>query len=123
MRVLFLDDDEFRHVLVRLDLRRVGARLVAVRTAAEAIRQVKRQKFDLILLDHDLDGQVYVPSGPGTGYEVAEYIPGSINRDTRVIVHTLNQDGAKKMLEAIGHTAEWVPFTRLSGVLAGIGKA
>ncbi len=118
MHILFLDDDEYRHTAVKLDTRRIAhAQLVAVRTVDEAIGYIDAMKFDLILLDHDLDGQVYVASGPGTGYEVAEYIPGSINADTRVIVHTMNEAGARAMLQAIGPTASWVPFPKLSDVL------
>ncbi|MBI2933249.1 MAG: response regulator [Planctomycetes bacterium] len=117
MKILFLDDDPFRETLVRLDLRRSGAKIVCVRSAADAIRALEREKFDLILLDHDLEGQVYVQSGPGTGFEVAQRIPGTVNRSTRVIVHTMNEDGARKMIEAIGSTAEWVPFSNLQDVL------
>jgi CheY-like chemotaxis protein len=120
MKVLFLDDDEFRHVVVRLDLRKIGARLTAVRTVAEALRYLEREKFDLVLLDHDLDGKVMTPSGPGTGFEVAARLPKTVNRGTRVIVHTLNEAGAKKMVEAIGPNAEWVPFQNLSRVLEGM---
>ncbi len=120
MKILFLDDDPFRHTVVRLDLRFSGAKLVAVKTCEEAVRAIAKEKFDLILLDHDLDGQVFVPSGPGTGFEVAQSIPASVNRETRVIVHSLNEDGAKRMIEAIGPTAEWVPFHQLAGVLAGL---
>ncbi len=118
MRIFFLDDDDYRHAVIKLDLRRRKADLVAVKTVAEAIRHIEKTKFDLILLDHDLDGQVFVPSGPGTGFEVAERIPASINHDTRIIVHTMNEEGAQAMLGVLGARAEWVPFPRLGDVLA-----
>lgn len=120
MKVLFLDDDEFRHTMVQLDIKRLGAKLVAVRTATDALKRVEREKFDLILLDHDLDGQTYVPSGPGTGWEVAAAIPESQNADTPVVVHSLNELGARAMLDVLGPSAQWVPFPSLSGYLAGL---
>lgn len=122
MKVLFLDDDPFRHELVLGPLKAYGARVVGVSTAKEAIDWIRREKFDLILLDHDLNGEVYAPSGPGTGYEVAEHVAGSPNRDTRIIVHSLNSVGAEKMVALIGRRAEWIPFYNLRQVLTNLCK-
>jgi CheY-like chemotaxis protein len=113
VNVFFLDDDSYRHSVVRVAARRHGVQLVAVRTVDDALDAIEAQPFDLILLDHDLDGQTYVPSGPGTGYEVATAIPASVNAGTPVIVHSLNEQGARAMIDAIGPTAQWVPFPQL----------
>jgi hypothetical protein len=37
-----------------------------------------------------------------------------------VIVHSLNGGGARLMVEAIGPTAEWIPFDRLGPVLQSL---
>jgi hypothetical protein len=47
---------------------------------------------------------VFVPSGPGTGYEVACSIAGSINEGVPVIVHSLNEKGAMAMVEVLGES-------------------
>lgn len=123
MKILFLDDDEFRHEVVRKQLTSAGVEIVAVKTAKDAIDRILREKFDFIFLDHDLDGTIYAPSGPGTGFEVAGHVSASVNRDTRVIVHSLNHLGAEKMVQAIGRNATWVPFYGLPKLLAQLFQA
>lgn len=113
MKVLFLDDDKYRHEQMLKQFAQLKLAVVAVYTAIEAIEWLRREKFRLILLDHDLDGTIYAPSGPGTGFEVAEQVAASVNRDTDVIVHSLNHVGAGKMVEVIGKNARWIPFYEL----------
>lgn len=50
--------------------------------------------FDIIFLDHDLGGQQMVESGPGTGYEVAEWLRDHPEKLPQiVVVHSLNPAG------------------------------
>lgn len=86
-----------------------------VYTSKDAIEVLKENKFDYIFLDHDLGGQIMVPSGPDTGYEVAEWIAD--NEDAQpnhmVMLHTLNPDGRKNMctvLKAKGVKVMESPF-------------
>lgn len=59
-------------------------------------------EYDVLFLDHDLDGKVYVPSGPGTGYEVACYLKENPDKMPKVIIlQTLNGDGAEEMLQVL----------------------
>lgn len=84
--------------------------LVIVNTAADAISFLSTSKFDVVFLDHDLGGKVYVDSEEeNTGYQVAKMLPVSLNRHTPVIIHSWNGAGAKRMLNALkDHDAQVV---------------
>jgi CheY-like chemotaxis protein len=108
MRALVLDDD-----LSRLELFKtkalVGHEVTTVSHVSDCIEQLTDHEFELIFMDHDLDGKVYVPSGPGTGYAVAEWLRDNPSRKPKqIILHTFNQFGAAKMLEALPE-ATYVP--------------
>jgi CheY-like chemotaxis protein len=117
MRILFLDDDPARHQEFEGKIRGLQLDVTPVTTSAEAIAAIESTKFDVIFLDHDLNGQIYVDSGPGTGFEVAQKVLGTLNKDAQVIVHTINEKGARAMLEVLGKTAVWVPFPQISVII------
>jgi len=49
-----------------------------------------------------LGGKVYVPSGPGTGYEVAQFLLFEHENNTpQIIVHSFNPTGAQNMQELL----------------------
>jgi len=128
IRILFLDDDKTRHEAITRAF--VGTtdrfELVKVKTAAEAIKRINAKEFDIIMLDHDLGGQTFVPSvKPDTGYTVACHLENihrlseryrtnpPENRNTRpyVIVHTMNVVGGINMMKALsGYRAVYIPF-------------
>lgn len=71
MRILILDDSDSRLRTFREKLQ--GAAVTCTKYAKECINLLNCDDiWDYVFLDHDLDGKIYVPSGPGTGYEVAE---------------------------------------------------
>ena len=56
----------------------------------------------LRFLDHDLNGEIYVPSGPDTGYEVAEWLSKNPNKKPKkIIIHTCNEKAAPLMLKLL----------------------
>lgn len=118
MKVLFLDDDPTRHSYILRAIQGMPVELTAVTTADEAIRALDNNRFDLICLDHDLNGQSLVPSGPGTGYEVAVHIARTANKEARVLIHSVNDAGTRKMIQAIGSNAEWAPLSRIPRIIA-----
>lgn len=73
--------------------------------------------YDLLLLDHDLGGRTFVPSeDENTGHTfVSSEVGQAVCRDTTVIVHSHNWDGAQRMVkaakEAGASSAIWVPFS------------
>ena len=80
-------------------------------TAEQAIELLTAKKYDLVYLDHDLEGKPYEDSNyKNTGYQVAKVIPTTINKDTQIIIHSMNPIGAKAMRDVIGDNATYTPF-------------
>lgn len=79
----------------------------------------KMSPFDVLFLDHDLGNQVYVDSyEENTGYQVARHIAGNSISFTDCYIHSMNEFGAKLMLELlkpVGNTC-WIPFPDLEGM-------
>ena len=116
MKILLLEDDykrveHFRQRVDELNAENdVKVELVHVETAENCINELEKvkdntdEKFHIILLDHDLGGQVYVSvSHTNTGSEVARWInknPDKIN-GAFVITHTFNPAGAKNIVDLL----------------------
>lgn len=76
--------------------------------------------YDTIFLDHDLGGQIYVPSSdPNTGCAFAKWLVteygDTIDKD-QVIVHSCNVVGAGN-IKALIPTAELIPFPFLRTIM------
>jgi CheY-like chemotaxis protein len=107
MKILVLDNEKARLKLFKQKL--IGNVVDCAKTAAEAIELLKNNDYDLVSLDHDLTGQVFQPSGPGTGFEVAQWLVEHIDRKPkRIIIHSFNIAGAQNIL-AILPEAEYIP--------------
>jgi CheY-like chemotaxis protein len=99
-KVLVLDDDVIRLEAFKKNL--IGHTVTCVMTAEDAISELKKDGWDYVFLDHDLGGQIYVPSGPGTGYEVAQWIHNNPEKKPKnVIIHSFNEPGRKNMYSLI----------------------
>jgi len=107
MKILILEDEPIR---ITWFLRRLCNHDVKVCVDSEdAIECLKINKYDLIFLDHDLGGQAFVPSGPGTGYEVAQFIATNENKNAKIVVHSHNYPGARNMCSVLPD-AQHLPF-------------
>lgn len=96
MKILIVEDDFTRIKMFKSWL--IGFDYDVCEDADPAIEKVNNEKYDLIFLDHDLGGRVFVDSNDkNTGYQVAKAIVNSINKDSFVIIHSLNPVGAEKM--------------------------
>jgi CheY-like chemotaxis protein len=111
MRIVVLEDNKERQACFKRGL--IGYTALITDTARDCIKALQNEDWDAVFLDHDLYQQAYVPSGPGTGYEVAEWL--SLNRNrmpARVYVHSFNDNGRAKMLgvlpEAVAVPGVWV---------------
>jgi CheY-like chemotaxis protein len=95
-RVLFLDDNYERGIAF-LEIF-ADAKVVWVETAAEAIEMLA-QPWDLVMLDHDLGGEVFVSSSrDDSGMAVVRWIEA--NRPTttkRIHIHSWNIPAAREM--------------------------
>lgn len=113
MRILILDDSPER----MRDFRRrlIGKIVKECSSSKECIKILENdEKFDYIMLDHDLGGQSYCKPGEGTGYEVAEWIANHKDRaPNHILIHSLNNIGATAMMRVLGDVglrAKWIPF-------------
>ncbi len=109
---LILEDNPARYeylisLLFQLTFPFMG-KLIITTTAKDAIDELARLKeFNIIMLDHDLDGQVYVkPENPNTGYQVAKFIKENSVKFDLCIIHTLNEFAAPKMLDVLKDTGK-----------------
>ena len=93
-----------------------GCQITHSKFADESKKILKDKDFDLIFLDHDLGGRVYVNSSePDTGYQVAKFIAENGIKYQQLIIHSMNPAGAQNMLNVLG---EWsnsvhIPFPTL----------
>lgn len=120
MRVLVLDDEEYRHFIFNIKYQ--GHDLKSVYSADEAIAALDGDAtYDIVQLDHDLADVHYKEAKPGalgekTGVDVAVHIARYMDRSkvpARVIVHSLNGPGAcymRDLLRDAGMNVVYIPF-------------
>ena len=107
MNILILEDNKER--IAYFSNLRSEHSVTITEFAHEAIRLLKENKWDILMLDHDLGGQEMVPSGPGTGYEVADFLSKNEHlKPERIIIHSFNGPGSQNMKAALPE-AEWIP--------------
>lgn len=107
MRVLILDDDMMRHKIFNQKL--IGHVVTNVYTSKEAIDELENEDWDIVFLDHDLGGKIYVESGENTGYEVAQWLNNNPSKQPkRIVIHSYNPTGAQNMKQLLSD-AEVVP--------------
>ncbi|MBI5548922.1 MAG: hypothetical protein HY901_33995 [Deltaproteobacteria bacterium] len=104
MRVLFLDDDAYRHDCFARRL--PDEEIRHVHGHDEALTALSTTRFDVVYLDHDLeDFRAVEPSELNkTGLDVARFIAGSVAaelRPAKVVVHSWNESGARQMAEIL----------------------
>jgi len=122
MKIFILDDMvERQNTLLRLLKDVINESVIFVADSRDtAIEILKNENdFDIMFLDHDLGGKVYVDSlDPNTGWWVAKYIADNNIRSKQIIIHTLNYAGAKMMLYDLPG-AKHIPFPTLVNILKG----
>lgn len=78
-------------------------------------------EIDLLFLDHDLGGEVYVDSlNKNTGMEVVRYLETNAVYVFNIVVHSLNIPAAKDMherLQQLGYSSYQIPFSMLASQL------
>lgn len=106
MKILFLDDDDRRHLRFRAISG--GHEVAHVRTHDQAIAALSARRFDQVWLDHDLSVRAaqramvgLCSGGEKTGLDVARYIAETLAAELRpklVVIHSLNPAGGDRML-------------------------
>jgi len=111
MKVFVLEDDPLRIRVFEQML--VGHETVYAQDVERARKAFdKWGPFDVMFLDHDLGGQVYVPSeDPTTGYAFLKSVVDRLG-DTQVVVHSYNEPAARRMMALRPDGADWkrIPF-------------
>jgi CheY-like chemotaxis protein len=116
MKVFILDDEPIRIEVITRYIRKNGVPetiIVSASNATEAKDKLKEgQPWDELYLDHDLGGLIYVDSlEENTGYQVAKFIVDTNIKYEKVIIHSLNYDGAKRMQQVLKINAHTIPVT------------
>lgn len=111
MKILIVEDNYIRIKWFELKLQ-AFCELTVCEDAKSGIDKILTEKFDLIFLDHDLGGLVYVQSDENnTGYQVSKNIPKSINDNSEIIIHSLNPVGVSNMMSVLkGMDVKRLPF-------------
>ena len=112
-KVLFLDDDRTR---TEAFLRRCPD-ATTVETAAGCIQQLQENDWELVCLDHDLGGEVYVNSKrEDCGMEVVRWVEQNCPDVKTFVVHSYNGYAAPMMVQRLrdaGYATHQLPFGAL----------
>lgn len=116
LRILILEDSPERISFFKQKFNKHDAYFFDMADdAIEALRIINDKPWDIILLDHDLGGKVFVSSAEhNTGYTVAKYIADNRNdfEINQIIIHSLNPAAAQNMKNVLPE-AQYVPYTLL----------
>ena len=106
--VLFLDDDPLR----TSKFRSVHPYATTVADAHECIEQLAKQDWEIVCLDHDLGGEIFVaPEFDNTGSAVVRWIVANKPKVTRFFVHSFNTPAALEMVRALQAAGYWCRYT------------
>ncbi len=114
MNILFLDDDQKRRIHASNEWAATN-KLPLVINVPECIEALGRKdEWDIVSLDHDLEGEVYVDSSrKDCGMEVVRWIEKNEPNVKMFIVHTWNFFAAMEMtkrLRLAGYTVSQNPY-------------
>jgi len=112
-KMFVLDDDADRmaYIIHILSREFPGCTIASASTLNSAKRMLQEDIFDVLFLDHDLGGMIYVPSeNPDTGYQLAFHIWSNNIPYKKCIVHSLNYEGSMNILGRL-RDCIWLPVT------------
>lgn len=110
MKILLLEDNNNRITYFQNALQ--AHTLIVCRHAKAAKKALHKHQFDLIFLDHDLQGIPAEPESDNCGSEVARYIAEEIIAYGAIILHTENEIGRDAM-DAILEGSFIFPYSKI----------
>jgi CheY-like chemotaxis protein len=123
MKIFVVEDNKERNGVFWNTLPKIFAdcHLVIAEDAKEAKEILSKDKqWDIILLDHDLGGRVFVDSNDdNTGYQVAKFIVENKISYQLAIAHTMNRVGSDNIISVLPDCKR-VPFPMLINYLMGV---
>lgn len=115
MDILILEDDKERtkSFLALMPFAK------CVPTAKEAIDHLQKENYQLLMLDHDLGGSVFVDSSINNcGMAVVRWIEEHpISPNTKIVIHSMNIPAAECMasrLANVGYQIFQIPYCSLN---------
>lgn len=96
-RILVVEDDIQRIRWFRDNLP-ADAEVHYIDIATRGVEFVKKNKYDMVFLDHDLGN---IQGMDNTGYTVAKALSKTGNTSTEVVIHSWNPIGARQMVECL----------------------
>jgi CheY-like chemotaxis protein len=100
LKVLLLEDDPYRIDKFKELFEEHKFEYRITEHAADCIRELKESKFDVIFLDHDLNGKQIEYDEDDCGTVVAEWINKNPVKG-RIIIHSMNIFAVERMLKLI----------------------
>lgn len=118
LKILILEDDPNRIEIFKTKLK--GHNLFffdeandAILAMQSSVQLIGDNPWDIIFLDHDLGGQVFVPSShQNTGYTVAKHMKENDVKVKQIIIHSMNPAGAQNIKSQLPK-ATIMPFSLL----------
>lgn len=114
--VFFLEDspDRYAKFFKWIETKAEKPNITSATDAGEAIKILeKSDHFDVIFLDHDLGGRIFVDSSEdNTGYQVAKFIKKKGITYNQLIIHSQNPQGANN-IKNILPDGQIIPFPKL----------
>lgn len=115
-KILVLEDEAYRRELIEPLLE--GHKIYWARNADDALALLDCVHFDLILLDHDLAEHT-------CGCKVASRLAKTdcLNHNTKVVVHSINPSGIKRMMRLLKNIPIRIPVFSLPEALPDVLSA
>ena len=110
MNILLLEDNPHRIKFFKNGLKQHHLTICGHASAAKKV--LKKQRFDIIFLDHDLRGKPEDPESLNCGTEVARYIVDYEIECPHIILHTENPIGRDAM-EILLDYSQTIPYGKL----------
>lgn len=118
MRVFVLEDNQERYNWFSKYLTDEKEDFTIVKTAKEAKDILSKEKFDMLLLDHDLGDRVFVDiEDENTGTQVVRHIiKNKLQEGSQILVHSQNPASFDSMVAPLkknGYDVVFKPFSLL----------
>jgi CheY-like chemotaxis protein len=110
LNILVLDDNAHRLQFFQNGLK--PHKVTVCHNAPSAIKALKTGTFEVIFLDHDLNGKKADPESDNCGSEVARYLAEIESNTAKIVLHTENSVGRESM-EAILLESYSIPYGKL----------